>query len=56
MLAPEEFDRLKAEAHFVDAVQGGLRGFGAARVVSDRDLALRLDARFGTLSKSAKKK
>lgn len=56
MLAPEEFDRLMAQAHFVAAVQEGLGDLDAGRVVSDDDLTRRLDARFGSLSKSAKKK
>lgn len=56
MLAPEEFDRLTTQARFVAAVQEGLSDLDAGRVVNDEDLGRRLDARFGSLSKSSKKK
>jgi len=47
LLAPEEFDRLTAQARFVAAVQEGLEHHEAGRVVSDEELERRLDARFG---------
>jgi prevent-host-death family protein len=56
MLAPEDFDRLTAQARFVAAVQDGLGDLDADRVVSDEDLGRRLDARFGAPSKPTKKK
>ena len=54
MLAPEDFDRLTAQARFVAAVQDGLSDLDAGRVVSDEDLGRRLDARFGTLGSLSK--
>lgn len=54
MLAPEEFDRLTAQARFVGAVQEGLGDLDAGRVIRDDDLGRRLDTRFGPLSKSNK--
>lgn len=56
MLAPEDFDRLTTQARFAAAVQDGLGDLDAGRVISDEDLGRRLDARFGAVSKSAKKK
>jgi prevent-host-death family protein len=56
MLAPEDFDRLTAQARFVGAVQDGLGDLDADRVVSDEALGRRLDARFGALSKPTKKR
>lgn len=38
VLSPEEFDRLAAEARFVDAVREGLDDSEAGHVVSDDDL------------------
>lgn len=54
MLAPEEFDRLTTRARFVAAVQEGLADLDAGRVVGDEALGRRLDARFGSLTKSKK--
>ena len=54
MLAPEEFDRLTAQACFVAAVEEGLGDLHAGRVIRDDDLGRRLDARFGPLIKSKK--
>lgn len=56
LLSPEDFDRLTNQARFVAAVEDGLRDVDEARVMSDEDLGRRLDARFGALSKPAKKK
>jgi predicted transcriptional regulator len=56
LLAPEEFDRLTSQARFVAAVQEGLDDEAAGRVIGHDELGRRLDARFGTLSKTAKKK
>ena len=55
LLAPEEFDRLTAQARFVAAVQEGLGDLDAGRVIGDDDLGRRLDARFGPLTKPKKK-
>jgi len=49
LLAPEEFDRLTTQAHFVAAVQEGLADLDAGRIVRDKDVGRRLDARFGPL-------
>ncbi len=56
MLAPEEFDRLSAQARFVAAVHEGLGDLEAGHVVSNEDLGRRLDERFGKQSKPTKKK
>lgn len=56
MLAPEDFDRLTSQARFVAAVQDGLGDLDAGRGIRDEDLGRRLDARFGAVSKPAKKK
>lgn len=56
LLSPEDFDRLTSQARFVAAVQDGLSDVDEARVISDEVLGRRLDARFGALSKPAKKK
>jgi prevent-host-death family protein len=56
LLAPEEFDRLTSQARFVAAVQEGLDDEAAGRVIGHDELGRRLDARFGTLSKTTKKK
>ena len=52
MLAPEEFDRLTAQASFAAAVQAGFGDLHAGGV----DLAGRLDARFGPPANPTKKK
>ena len=52
LLAPEEFDRLTAQARFVASVQAGLDDHDAGRVVGHDDLGRRLDARFGSLPKT----
>src|SRR5580704_15156408 len=49
LLAPEEFDRLTSQAHFVAAIQEGLDDAEAGRVINDDELGSRLDARFGAL-------
>lgn len=54
LLSPEEFDRLTTQARFVAAVHEGLADLGAGRVVSDDEMARRLDARFGRRTKSKK--
>ena len=54
LLAPEEFDRLTAQAGFVGAVQEGLADLDSGRVVTDDELGRRLDARFGPLKKPRK--
>jgi len=54
LLAPEEFDRLTAQARFVAAVQEGLADHEKGRVISHEELGRRLDARFGRLPKSKK--
>ena len=54
LLAPEDFDRLTAQARFVAAVQEGLADHDAGRVISDEELGRRLDARFGALPKTNK--
>ena len=54
MLAPEDFDRLTAQARFVAAVQAGLGDLDAGRVVSDADLARRLDARLSPAATPSK--
>jgi prevent-host-death family protein len=56
MLSPEDFDRLTTQARFVAAVQDGFSDLDAGRVVSDKELGRRLDARLGALSKPLKKK
>lgn len=56
LLAPEEFDRLTAQALFVAAVQEGLDDHEAGRVVSHEELGRRLDARFGALPKAKKQR
>lgn len=55
LLAPEEFDRLSAQARFVAAVNEGLADLDAGRVISDDEVGRRLDARFGALPKPKKK-
>lgn len=54
LLAPEEFDRLTAQARFVTSVREGLEDHDAGRVVTEKELGRRLDARFGTLPKTKK--
>ncbi len=54
LLSPEEFDRLTAQARFVEAVQEGLDDHDAGRVVSHEKLGRRLDAHFGSLPKTKK--
>jgi prevent-host-death family protein len=54
LLAPEEFDRLTAQARFVAAVQEGLEDLEAGRVATHAELGRRLDARFGALPKNKK--
>lgn len=54
LLAPEEFDHLTAQTHFVAAVQEGLDDHEAGRVASNQELGRRLDARFGALPKNRK--
>ena len=54
LLSPEEFDRLTTQARFVAAVQEGLADLDAGRVVSNDEVGQRLDARFGSLTKSKK--
>lgn len=56
LLAPEEFDRLTAQALFVAAVQEGLDDHEAGRVISHEELGRRLDARFGALPKAKKQR
>jgi prevent-host-death family protein len=51
LLAPEEFDRLTAQARFIAAVQEGLDDYEEGRVVSHDEVGRRLDARFGALPK-----
>lgn len=51
ILAPEEFDRLAAQAQFIGAVQEGLDDLEAGRVLTDDELNRRLNARFGPPSK-----
>ena len=53
-LSPEELARLTTQARFVAAANEGLADLGAARVVSDDEMARRLDARFGQLATSKK--
>ncbi|MCL2779248.1 MAG: type II toxin-antitoxin system Phd/YefM family antitoxin [Polyangiaceae bacterium] len=54
LLAPEEFDRLTTQAYFVAAVQEGLADLNAGHVISDDEVGRRLDARYGSLTKSKK--
>lgn len=54
LLAPEDFDRLTAQARFVAAVQDGLEDDAAGRVISDEALGRRLDERFGALARTKK--
>jgi prevent-host-death family protein len=54
LLAPEEFDRLTAQARFVAAVEAGFEDHEAGRVIGNDDLGRRLDARFGTAPANGK--
>ncbi len=47
LVTPEEFDRLREDARFVEAVREGLADSEAGRVVDDRAIAHELDAEFG---------
>ncbi len=51
LLAPDEFDRLTAQARFVAAVREGIDAHEAGRVVGHEELGRRLGARFGALPK-----
>jgi prevent-host-death family protein len=56
VLSPTEFDRLSYHARFVAAVDEGLDDIEHGRVLSSRGLGNLLDARYGTLRKSKRKR
>lgn len=56
MLSPEELDRLTTQARLVAAIHEGLADLDAGRVLTDEDVGRRLDARFGTMNDTAKKR
>lgn len=51
VLAPEDFDRLTAQARFLAAVQEGLADHEAGRTISHEEMGRQLDERFGVSSK-----
>jgi prevent-host-death family protein len=49
LLTPAEFDRLNEHAHFLEAVDEGLRDSAAGRVIDDAALTRELDEVLGPL-------
>ena len=48
LVTPEEFDRLREHAQFIEAVHEGLADSDADRVVDDKELTRAIDAEFGS--------
>ena len=49
LIAPEEFDRIQEQDHFLAAVREGLADSEAGRLIDDEELEGDLDAEFGPL-------
>ena len=51
LVTPQEFDRLREHAQFIDAVREGLADSDAGRVIDDQALGRELDAEFGPIER-----
>jgi prevent-host-death family protein len=50
IVLPEEYDRLREQVRFFEALREGLGDAAAGRVIEDSELAARLEAELGALS------
>jgi prevent-host-death family protein len=49
VVSPEEYDRLCHQARFLSAINEGLEDLASGRVLSDQELGVVLDERYGPL-------